>query len=90
MPPLYNLTKYTNTMTHTILDSEAIKLLAAAKEVENAASRLHDIVAAEYGEESAEAIAAATALADYLQAIAPIVGAKILEALAYSDGVATK
>lgn len=77
-------------MKHTILDSEANKLLAAAKEVENAASRLYDIVAAEYGEESAEATAAANALADYKQGIAPIVGVKILEALAYSDGVAAK
>lgn len=77
-------------MTHTIKDSEANKLLAAAKEVENAGSRLYDIVAANYGEESPEAITAANLLADYKRGLAPIVGASVLEALAYSDGVATK
>ena len=77
-------------MTHTILDSEANKLLAAAKEVQNAADRLYSIVAENYGEESPEAIAAANLYADYTKGLAPIVGATILEALAYRDGVAAK
>lgn len=74
-------------MTHTIKDSEANKLLAAAKEVENAAGRLYEVVAEHYGEESPEAIAAADLLADYKRGLAPIVGATMLEALAYSDGI---
>jgi hypothetical protein len=90
VPRVDSLTKYTNTMKHTILDETANKVLAAAKEVENAGDRLYNIVTEHYGEESAEAVAAANALADYKQGLAPIVGAVILEAMAYSDGVATK
>lgn len=90
MPRVDSLTKYTNTMKHTILDETANKVLAAVNEVENAGESLYCIVADHYGEDSAEAVAAANALAGYKQGLAPIVGAVILEAMAYSDGVATK
>lgn len=77
-------------MTHTILDSEANKLLAAAKEVQTAADRLYSVVAENYGENSEEAETAASLYSDYQRGLAPILGATILSALAFKDGITAK
>lgn len=75
-------------MKHTILNATANEIIAAADGVEKAYGRFFELVAEEYGDERAKELSAK--FADYRTKAAEFVGASVLQAMAFADGVAVE
>ena len=77
-------------MKHTILDEMANELTAAAMDMQRSHARLFDAVTKAYGENSPEALRINERFAEYEKELAPILGASILQAACFRDGIAVQ